>query len=87
MTVIFQTIDFYDSPFRLSIFVTVMVTRWTSIHNLARIGQEKRKVRIEDRARGGAVTCGTGLQTGRSRVRFPMTILPATVSPWVRLSL
>jgi hypothetical protein len=44
---------------------------------------------------GGAVGLGTALQTGRSRVRFPMvsleffidTILPAALWPCGRLSL
>jgi len=46
-------------------------------------------------ARGGAVGWGTALQTGRSRVRFPMVsleifidiILPAALWPWGWLSL
>jgi hypothetical protein len=45
--------------------------------------------------RGGAVGWGTALQTGRSRVRFPMMsleffigiILPVALWPWGRLSL
>jgi hypothetical protein len=45
--------------------------------------------------RGGAVGWGTALQTGRSRVWFPMVsleffiaiILPAALWPWGRLSL
>ena len=46
-------------------------------------------------ARGGAVGWGTALQTGRSRVRFPMVsleffidiVLPAAFWPWGRLNL
>ena len=46
-------------------------------------------------ARGSAVSWGTVLQVGRSRVRFPMVsveffidiILPAALRPWSRLSL
>ena len=45
--------------------------------------------------RGGAVSCGTALQAGRKRVRFPMVsleifidiILPAALWPWGWLNL
>ena len=33
-------------------------------------------------ARSGAVGKGTELQTGRSRVRFPIDILPAALRTW-----
>jgi hypothetical protein len=35
--------------------MAVVVTRWTSVANLARIGQEIRKVRTDGRVGGGAV--------------------------------
>jgi hypothetical protein len=47
------------------------------------------------RARGSVIGCGTMLEAGRSRVRFPMRsldfsidlILPGVLGPWDRLSL
>jgi hypothetical protein len=50
---------------------------------------------LQIRARRGAVGCGTAVQAGRSRVRFPMVslelfisiILLAALWPWGRLSL
>jgi hypothetical protein len=46
----------WSLAFTVSVFVTVVFTQWTSIPNLARIGQEIRKVRIEGRARAGPVS-------------------------------